>query len=77
MAPTQGRVAKPERRWDCHRGTPRKCGPHTVLLTRAANCRYYIDTVIPIALFLDKPHGAVTLGIIADVFNMGMLIVVV
>jgi len=24
MAPTEGRVAKPERqtRWDCHRGTP-------------------------------------------------------
>jgi len=22
MAPTEGRVAKPERRWDCRRGTP-------------------------------------------------------
>jgi len=22
MAPTEGRVAKPERRWDCCRGTP-------------------------------------------------------
>jgi len=21
MAPTEGRVAKPERRWDCRRGT--------------------------------------------------------
>jgi len=23
MAPTEGRVAKSERRWDCHHGTPR------------------------------------------------------
>jgi len=23
MAPTEGRVAKPERRWDCRRGTPK------------------------------------------------------
>jgi len=22
MAPTEGRVAKPERRWDCRHGTP-------------------------------------------------------
>jgi len=22
MAPTEGRVARPERRWDCRRGTP-------------------------------------------------------
>jgi len=22
MAPTEGRVTKPERRWDCHHGTP-------------------------------------------------------
>jgi len=22
MAPTEGRVAKPEQRWDCRRGTP-------------------------------------------------------
>jgi len=22
MAPTEGRVARPERRWGCHRGTP-------------------------------------------------------
>jgi len=22
MVPTEGRVAKPERRWGCHRGTP-------------------------------------------------------
>jgi len=22
MAPTEGRVAKPERQWDCRRGTP-------------------------------------------------------
>jgi len=26
MAPTEGRVAKPERRWDCHRGTPNNNG---------------------------------------------------
>jgi len=24
MASTEGRVAKPERRWGCRRGTPRK-----------------------------------------------------
>jgi len=23
MAPTEGRVAKPERRWDCRHGTPK------------------------------------------------------
>jgi len=22
MTPTEGRVAKPEQRWECHRGTP-------------------------------------------------------
>jgi len=22
MAPTEGRVARPERRWGCHHGTP-------------------------------------------------------
>jgi len=27
MAPTEDRVAKPERRWDCRRGTPR-VGPN-------------------------------------------------
>jgi len=26
MAPTQGRVAKPERRWGCCRGTPNMLG---------------------------------------------------
>jgi len=25
MAPTEGRVAKSERRWDCRRGTPSPC----------------------------------------------------
>jgi len=24
MAPTEGRVARPERRWDCRRGTPKR-----------------------------------------------------
>jgi len=24
MAPTEGRFAKPERRWDCRRGSPMK-----------------------------------------------------
>jgi len=24
MAPTEGRVAKPERQWDCRRGTPHR-----------------------------------------------------
>jgi len=30
MAPTEGRVARPERRWGCRRGTPNKhqCPPH-------------------------------------------------
>jgi len=23
MAPTEGRVTRPERRWDCRRGTPK------------------------------------------------------
>jgi len=26
MAPTKGSVARPERRWDCHRSTPTFCG---------------------------------------------------
>jgi len=29
MAPTEGRVARPERRWDCCRGTPRGCSRAT------------------------------------------------
>jgi len=31
MAPTEGRVAKPERRWDCRRGTPCNVVRHHII----------------------------------------------
>jgi len=38
MAPTEGRFARPERRWDCRRGTPAQ--PQTQTITSS------IDTSI-------------------------------
>jgi len=35
MAPTEGRVAKPERRWDCRRGTPSQSPTHVATVKTA------------------------------------------
>jgi len=39
MAPTEGRVAKPGRRWDCCRGTPGKLDKVEVCWTTMNNIK--------------------------------------
>jgi len=52
MAPTEGRVAKPERRWGCLRGTPRATWEGSVGAVACPEVIYVRPTVNTV--FIDK-----------------------